>query len=163
MTRKTLYIASLLFFSVLCLFSSPGFSKEFQQSQQAKNIIALVDKAAALVESKGEEVFPEFRKKGGEWYQGETYIFVDDLQGISRVNPPEPEIEGKNFMDTKDAKGKLFMREFMEVIKTKGSGWVEYWWAKPGKKKPAKKMSYIKQAKMPNGEIVIVGAGAYSK
>jgi hypothetical protein len=36
-------------------------------------------------------------------------------------------------------------------------------WPKPGEKKPAKKLSYIKRAKMPNGETVLVGAGIYAQ
>lgn len=61
----------------------------------------------------------------------------------------------------KDAKGKAFIREFIETAKTKGSGWVDYMWPKPGEDKPSKKISYIKKAKMPDGEMVIVGAGMY--
>jgi len=43
----------------------------------------------------------------------------------------------------------------------KGSGWVDYMWPKPGEKSPSKKVSYVKGAKMPTGEVVIVGAGIY--
>ena len=51
----------------------------------------------------------------------------------------------------------------METAKTKGQGWVEYMWPKPGEKKPSKKISYVKRAKMPTGETVVVGAGVYIK
>ncbi|MGR8981571.1 MAG: cache domain-containing protein [Gammaproteobacteria bacterium] len=161
MNRITAYSCSLLLFAVLSLFSLPVFAVEPPQSEEAGQIVALVDKAAAFIESKGKEAFPELRKKDSEWFKGETYIFVDGMNGISLVNPPSPEVEGKNLIDSKDAKGKAFIREFIETSKTQGSGWVEYWWPKPGKDKPSKKISYIKQAKMPDGEIVIVGAGLY--
>lgn len=161
MKSKTLYVSFLLLFGVVNLFSFPGFSAEIPQSEEAKQIVALVDKATALTESKGKEAFPEFRKKDSEWYTGDIYIFVDDMNGTSLVNPPSPEIEGKNFIDMKDAKGKAFFREFIETAKTKGSGWVAYWWAKPGTNKPSEKTSYIKRAKMPDGKMVIVGAGIY--
>jgi hypothetical protein len=36
-------------------------------------------------------------------------------------------------------------------------GW-DYWWPKPGEEKPSKK-----RAKMPSGELVIVGAGIYGE
>jgi signal transduction histidine kinase len=55
------------------------------------------------------------------------------------------------------------MREFIETAKTKGSGWVDYMWPKPGEKNPSKKLSYVKRTKMPDGEMVIVGAGTYVK
>ena len=161
MTRKTLFTSTLILFGVVLLFSSPGFSAEPSQTEEAKQIAALVDRAAALIESRGKDAFTEFRKKDSAWYKGNTYVFVDDMSGTALVNPPSPEIEGKNFMDMKDAKGKVIIREFIETAETKGSGWVFYWWPKPGENKPSEKMSYIRKAKMPGGKMVIVGAGIY--
>jgi methyl-accepting chemotaxis protein len=141
------------------MLSSLGFSAE-PQSEQAKQIMALVDKAAALIESKGKEAFPEFKKKDNEWYKGDTYIFVLDMHGTMLMHPVKPELEGKNQMDLKDTNGKAFVHEMIEVVKTKDSGWVDYMWPKPGSDRPSKKSSYVKKAKM-GGEIVIVGAGIY--
>jgi hypothetical protein len=53
----------LIFCGVICLFFSPVFSADATQSKEAKQIVALVDKAAALTESKGKAAFPEFKKK----------------------------------------------------------------------------------------------------
>jgi len=163
MRRRPWYSSVFVSFAVLML-ASPGFAELPEpQSKEAKQIVALVHKAAVLIESKGKNAFPEFKKKDSEWYKGETYIFVDDMNGTALVSPPRPELEGKSLMGTKDAKGKAFIREFIETAKTKGSGWVDYMWPKPGEDKPSKKMSYIKKAKMPNGEMVIVGAGIYGE
>ncbi len=161
MKRKALYNSIFIFFGVIYLFSFPGFSAEPPQSEEAKQVVVLVDSAATLIESKGKDAFPEFKKKDSEWYKGETYIFVEDMNGIVLVNPPAAETEGKNLINMKDANGKLWMQEFIETAKTKGSGWVDYTWPKPGEDKPSKKISYIKKAKMPDGEMVIVGCGIY--
>ena len=147
---------------VMCLFFPPAFSADARQSKEAKQVVALVDKAAALTESKGKSAFPEFKKKGSEWLTGETYVFIADMNGTILMHPANPELETKSILDMKDANGKAFMREFIETA-TKGSGWVDYMWPKPGEKKPAKKLSYVKRAKMPSGETVIVGAGIYMK
>lgn len=163
MKRKTLLNSILILFGVLSLFSFPGFSAQSPQSEDTKQIVVLVNSAAALIESKGKTAFAEFKKKDSKWYTEKTYVFVDDINGTVLVNPPSPEIEGKNLIDMKDAKGKALIREFIKIAKTEGSGWVEYWWPKPGEEKPSKKKSYIKQVKMPNGEIVIVGAGIYGE
>ncbi|WP_337287003.1 cache domain-containing protein [Candidatus Methylomirabilis sp.] len=101
------------------------------------------------------------RKKDSEWYKGDAYIFVDDMNGTVLLLPTEPELEGKNLIDMKDANGKLWMRAFIETAKTRGSGWVDYMWPKPGTDKPSKKISYLKKAKMPDGKMVFVGAGMY--
>ena len=153
----------LIVCGVICLFFPVAFSAEAAQSKEAKQIVALVEKAAALTESKGKAAFPEFKEKGSEWLKGETYIFIADMNGTILMHPANPELETKSIIDLKDANGKAFMREFIETAKTKGSGWVDYMWPKPGEKSPSKKLSYIKRTKMPDGEMVIVGAGIYVK
>jgi len=159
---RTLRIGLILFASAY-LFSSGALSAEKGQFEGAKQIVALVNSAVALVESKGGEAFAEFKKKNSKWYTDKTYVFIDDIKGNVLVNPPSPEIEGKNLIDFKDAKGKLLIREFIKVAESKGSGWVDYWWPKPGENKASKKQSYVKKAKMPNGTTVIVGAGIYGE
>ena len=138
-------------------------SADSPQSPEAKRLVALVDKAAALTESKGKTAFPEFKKKGSEWLKRETYIFIADMNGTILMHPANPELETKSVIDLKDANGKAFMQEFIETAKGKGSGWVDYMWPKPGEKRPSKKRSYVKRTKMPDGEMVIVGAGTYVK
>lgn len=123
--------------------------------------MALVDKAAALVENKGEEAFSEFRKKDSEWLKGETYIFVDDVKGTNIFHPFQPDLEGKNLIFFRDVNGKAFIKEFIELLKTKDSGWVDYMWPKPGETQPSKKWSYIKKARL-GEQTVIVGAGIYT-
>jgi len=162
MKRKTV-TTLLVFCGLLCLFSLPALAADVPQSKEAKEIVALVDKAAALTESKGKSAFPEFKKKNSDWLKGDTYIFIADMSGTLLMHPANPELETKNILDLKDANGKVFMREFIETAKTKGSGWVDYVWPKSGEKNPSKKQSYIKRAKMPNGEMVLVGAGIYMK
>ena len=148
-----------MFYGVIGLLVPRAFSADVPRS---KETVALVDKAVALVESKGKTAFPEFKKKGSEWLKGETYIFIADMNGTILMHPANPELETKNIMDMKDANGRAFMRDFVETAK-KGSGWVDYMWPKPGHKTPAKKHSYIKRAKMPDGEMVLVGSGVYPK
>jgi len=161
MKIKTLYVGILLL-SGMYMFPFPGFSAAPEpQSDEAKQIVALVEKAAALIEARGQAAFPEFRKKDSEWYNGTTYIFVNDMQGTSMVNPPKPEIEGTNNLDMKDANGKALIREMIDMLKTKESGWIDYMWPKPGETEPSRKLSYIKKVKL-GEEPLIVGAGIYS-
>jgi methyl-accepting chemotaxis protein len=164
MRRKALRKGIATCFGIMFLISSAAYSATPEpQSKQAKEVKALVDKGAALVESKGKEAFPEFRKKGSAWFKGDTYLFVDDLKGNVLVNPPDPKLEGENLMKMKDANGKLIIQAFINLLKTQESGWVDYMWPKPGSDKPSKKLSYIKKAKIPNGETVFVGAGIYAE
>ena len=93
---------------VMCMFFPPAFSADAPQSKEAKQIVALVDKAAALTESKGKSAFPEFKKKGSEWLTAETYIFIIDMNGTTLMHPANPELETKNVLDLKDEEWKGF-------------------------------------------------------
>ena len=160
---KGILTALLISCGVLWPVHAQLFSADSPQSPEAKRIVNLVDKAAALTESKGKGAFPEFKKKGSEWFKGETYIFILDMNGVTLVHPATPELETKSSIDLKDVNGKTFVRDFVETAKTKRSGWVDYMWPKPGEKNPSKKSSYVKRTKMPDGAMVIVGAGTYVK
>jgi len=156
MERKTLYIGISLFVGVLIL-SSPIISVSLEpQSEQAKQTKALVDQAASLLQSKGTEAFTEFRKKDSKWLKDDTYIIVSNMNGIILFQPINPELEGTNRITDKG------MREMIEIAKTKGSGWVEYMWPKPGESQPSKKMTYIKKVKV-GDETLIAGSGFYTK
>jgi methyl-accepting chemotaxis protein len=147
---------------VFFLFSAGFAASAGPQSDQAKQIKAMVDKAAALIEKKGKDAFSEFKKKGSEWFKGDAYIFVGDMKGKNLVNAAFPELEGKDTIDLKDANGKPIVRSFIDLLKTKNSGWVDYVWPKPGQTKPSKKSSYVKKAKL-GKETVYVGAGFYTE
>ena len=131
------------------------------KSEQAKQIVALVEKAAALIDSKGKPIFPEFRKTDSEWRTGDTYLFVNDLKGMVLLNPAFPELEGKDLSGRKDSNGKLFFLEFLKVVQSKGSGWVDYMFPKPGQSQPSQKWSYVKAVNV-NGTPALVGAGFYA-
>ncbi len=161
MRRKTFYIGFLILVGVLVLSSPVVSSSSELQSEEAKQTMALVDQAATLLHSKGTEDFTEFRKKDSKWLKDDTYIFVVDMNGIQLLNPALPKLEGKNVINVKDANGKAQVREMIEIAKTKGSGWVEYMWPKPGESEPSKKMTYIKKVKV-GDETLIVGSGFYT-
>jgi len=131
------------------------------KSEQAKQIVALVEKAAALIDSKGKSIFPEFRKTDSEWRTGDTYLFVNDLKGMVLLNPAFPELEGKDLSGRKDSNGKLFFLEFLKVVQSKGSGWVDYMFPKPGQSQPSQKWSYVKAVNV-DGTPAFVGAGFYA-
>jgi cytochrome c len=131
------------------------------KSEQAKQIVALVEKAAALIDSKGKPIFPEFRKTDSEWRTGDTYLFVNDLKGMVLLNPAFPELEGKDLSGRKDSNGKLFFLEFLKVVQSKGSGWVDYMFPKPGQSQPSQKWSYVKAVNV-DGTPAFVGAGFYA-
>jgi cytochrome c len=140
---------------------SPAFSQQSPPtSEKAKQIEALVNKAAARIDKEGKAVFPEFRKSGSEWFSNDTYLFVYDLKLNVLFNAAFPKREGTNTTGQKDAKGKLFHDAFVETVRSKGSGWVDYMFPKPGQTEPSQKWSYVKAVTV-DGVPGLVGAGFY--
>jgi cytochrome c len=141
--------------------AAPAFPQQSPPpSEQVKKIEALVDKAAALVNSKGKAAFAEFRKEGSEWWFGETYLFAYDMNLNVLLVAAFPENEGKNQTGKKDSNGKLYHDEFVKVVQSKGSGWVDYMFPKPGQTQPSQKWSYVKAVKV-DGVPALIGAGFY--
>jgi cytochrome c len=129
-------------------------------SEKSKQIEALVNKAAAQIESKGKAIFPEFRKKDTEWFNGNTYLFVYDLKSNVLFNAAFPAREGTNTTGQKDANGKLFHHDFIRVAETTGSGWVDNMWPKPGQTEPSRKWAYVKAVNV-DGVPSLVASGFY--
>lgn len=162
MSDKGLFTGILLLAGLFCT-ASPTFSQSSRPtSETAKQVEALVDKAAALIDSKGKAAFSDFRIKGSEWFHGDTYIFVYDLNANVLLNPAFPAREGTNVHGQKDTNGKLFHDAMIQTVETTGSGWVDYMFLKPGQTRPSHKWTYVKAVRI-NGAPGLVGSGFYSE
>jgi cytochrome c len=144
----------------MAMVSSVSSQQYLPKSEQTKRIEAMVNKAAALVETQGRAALSEFRKRDSEWWFANTYLFVYDKDMNVLLNPAFPKREGTNVHGQKDVNGKLFHDEFMKVIHDKGSGWVDYLFPKPGQTQPSRKWSYVKAVKI-DGAMGLIGAGFY--
>jgi signal transduction histidine kinase len=123
-------------------------------------IVEQVAAASDLIESKGKAAFVSFRDKSSNFFYLNAYIFVIGENGMDVVNPAFPNLEGRNLYNMRDESGKYLFREMIDVAKSKGSGWVEYMWPRPGEIKLLKKESFVKAVKV-NDELFIVGSGFY--
>jgi hypothetical protein len=65
-------------------------------------------------------------------------------------------ISGYKALADKDADGKEFVKERIELAKTRGKGWQNYKFSNPLTKKNEEKTAYIEKA-----DDVIVGSGVY--
>lgn len=119
-----------------------------------------VDDAVALIEKEGEEVFPYLGSRIGPFVWGSSYVFVTELNGISRVHPGHPHMVGTNIGKTHDVDGKPFAQEITGVPYGKPGRWIEYRWPKPGEVRPSTKRTYVRKARF-KGKEYVVGCGLY--
>ncbi|CAD6559957.1 hypothetical protein LMG28727_06990 [Paraburkholderia kirstenboschensis] len=160
MKTKPFLIGLLLLVGLLGA-ASPIFAQSSPPpSEKTKLVEALVNKAATLIDSKGKAAFSEFRVKGSEWFHDDTYLFVYDMESNVLLNPAFPAREGTKVTGQKDVDGKLFHDAMIWTAQTKGSGWVDYMFPKPGQTQPSRKWTYVKEAKI--DEVPgLVGSGFY--
>lgn len=77
-------------------------------------------------------------------YDQKEYFWVNDLKAITVMHPIKPELNGKDMSDIKDSNGKTIFAEFAKVANASGSGFVDYFWPKPGHDQPVAKVSYVR-------------------
>jgi signal transduction histidine kinase len=153
MSKTTILIVLLMILLVAAAF----FNEQRLENQKKEEVKNLVDNAALLIQEKGESAFPELRSSS--WQPDDLYVFVWRLDGIRVVYPPDVSGEGKNMTDLKDAQGKPIGKLFIQTAEN-GSGWVEYYWPKPGETQASQKITYIKRVHYGN-QTYLVGAGFY--
>jgi cytochrome c len=118
---------------------------------------ALVKKAVAFMKANGKDkAFAEFGNPKGQFVDRDLYIFVYDMSGKCVAHGQNPKQVGKDLSDLTDPDGKPFVKERIEIAKTKGSGWQDYKFSNPTTKKVEPKRAYIEKY-----EDFIVGSGAY--
>ena len=91
-------------------------------------------------------------------YDKTEYFWINDLADLMVMHPIKPELDGKKLDQLKDKNGKLLFVEFNNTVKSKGAGFVEYVWPKPGFDAPVPKLSYV-MGFQPWGWVI--GSGIY--
>lgn len=125
-----------------------------------QQIMQKVDRACQLLKTEGATAFPKFKGKDSEFIFSGTYLWINSGDGYILMHPIRPNLEGKSLMGFSDVRGKLFFSELTNLVLQKGSGWVDYWWPKPGEVSPSYKVSYAKGVFV-DGHLWVVGCGAY--
>lgn len=150
--KKSVLVVIVLTLSLIC--AGLAFA------DQAADAKANVEKAIAMVKEQGvDATLKAVADPKGPFVSGDLYIFAGALDKIIMVaHPFKPQLVNKDLRLFKDIKGKQFFNEFVEVAKTKGAGWVDYYWPKPGGSKPVAKASYVQRVP---GENLYFGCGIY--
>lgn len=129
----------------------------FADAGTADEAKALMDKAVAYVKANGKDkAFAEFTNKKGSFVDRDLYIFAVDFKGLTVAHGGNEKLVGKDMLGLKDADGKLFIQAFIEMAKTKGTGWVDYKWVNPQTNKIENKSTYVQKV-----DDYFLGCGIY--
>ena len=117
---------------------------------------ALVQKAIDFIKTNGKaRAFDEFTNNGS-FKDRDLYMNVYDMNGKCLAHGQNANLVGKDLIDAKDADNKSFVRERIEIARSRGKGWQEYKFSNPRTKKIEDKIAYIEKY-----EDLILMSGAY--
>jgi cytochrome c len=94
-----------------------------------------------------------------EFHDRDLYPFIYNMAGVCVAHGARPALIGKNLIDIKDQDGKYLIREMVDLLKTKQSGWIDYKWPNPQTNKIEDKSSYVEKL----GDNYFVGVGVYKQ
>ncbi|HVN96487.1 MAG TPA: cache domain-containing protein [Syntrophorhabdaceae bacterium] len=125
----------------MLVFGVVGFSVSKDSATDAEG---LVKKAIAAYKGQGKEkAFAEIDDPNGRFKKGDLYVFVYDMAGTAVARPVTKGLIGKNIIESKDPDGKFYVKERIDLVKTKGKGWQDYKFLNPTTNKYEDKTAYV--------------------
>lgn len=134
----------------------PALASNYGTKDEA---LALARKAVAHYKAVGKDkAFADFNNKTGGFVDRDLYVFVFDAKGMVLSHGANEKLIGRDLMQLKDADGKVFVKDMMDVAKAQGKGWVDYKWPNPVTKQIEAKSTYVEKS-----EDVVFGVGIYKQ
>jgi signal transduction histidine kinase len=122
------------------------FGAQAQTKATLAEATAMVKKGVAYVKSNGKDKgHAEISNKAGIFVDRDLYLVVYALDGTVRAHGANEKMIGKNLIDLKDIDGKEFVRERVELAKTKNTFTQDYKFTDPTTKKIAPKTMYCEK------------------
>ncbi len=107
---------------------------------------AMVKKGVAFIKASGKDKgYAEISSKTSQFKKEDLYLVVYGLDGTVHAHGANEKMIGKNLIDLKDIDGKPFVRERVEMAKTKASFWQDYKFTNPETKKIEPKAMYCEK------------------
>ena len=122
------------------------------------DVQVFVKKAVASAQAHGKEAaLATFTAPGGDFHQGELYIYAYDYEGTVIAHGGDPTLVGKNLIGMTDPNGVPVIKDLVGLAE-KGGGWLYYTWPNPahgGVQEP--KLGYV----LPVDRTWFLGSGTY--
>jgi signal transduction histidine kinase len=123
-----------------------SFSAHAETKATAADATAMVKKGVAFIKANGKEKgYAEISNKDGQFIANDLYLTVYGLDGTVRAHGANAKMIGKNLLDLKDIDGKEFVKERVELAKSKGTFWQDYKFTNPVTKKIEPKSMYCEK------------------
>jgi signal transduction histidine kinase len=117
-----------------------------QTKATAAEATAMVKKGVAFIKANGKEKsYAEITNKTGQFTKNDLYLVVYGLDGMVYAHGANEKMVGKNLIGLRDVDGKEFVKERVELAKSKGTFWQDYKFTNPVDKKIEPKSMYCEK------------------
>jgi signal transduction histidine kinase len=140
--------------AVALMLSAAASSAEFATKDEA---LAMVKSAVEFLKANGaEKAYAEISSKTSKFKDRDLYIVVYGLDGKVLAHGANEKLIGKDMLDATDVDGKPFVKERVDLARSKGTFWQDYKFVNPVTKKVEPKQMYCEKV----GETAVCG-GVY--
>jgi len=127
------------------LLAAPALAETKATAAEAT---AMVKKGVAAIKASGKDhdkLYTEITGKDAKWVDRDLYLVVYGMDGSVKAHGANAKLVGNNLMDMLDIDGKPYIKERMELAKSKGSFWQDYKFTNPTTKKIEPKSMYCEK------------------
>jgi signal transduction histidine kinase len=108
--------------------------------------VAMVKSGVAYIKTHGKDKgYAEISNRQGMFIDRDLYLVVYRLDGVVMAHGANVKMIGKNLIDLKDVDGKEFVKERVELAKSKGIFWQNYKFTNPVNRKIEPKSMYCEK------------------
>lgn len=146
--KRILLIGAILPF----LAAGPAFAGDKGTKPEA---VAMVKKAITTITANGAaKAYADFTAKDPAFHDRDLYVTVYDSTGKCLAHGNNAKLVGKDLIDAQDADGVYYIKDRMNLLKSKTSFWQDYKFSNPLTKKLEPKSTYCEKL---NDTAVCVG------
>lgn len=117
--------------------------------------VGMVKKAITAIKSEGaQKAYEAFTSKAEAFHDRDLYIVVYDSTGKCLAHGANTKQVGKELIDAQDADGVYYIKDRMDLMKTKATFWQDYKYTNPVTKKLEPKSTYCEKL---NDTVVCAG------
>ncbi|MGF1764592.1 methyl-accepting chemotaxis protein [Aliivibrio kagoshimensis] len=165
--RLTIILASLIILSTQIM--SAVDLKENMMAERKAMAKSLVESAVSIIEANARTASNSelsehdaktiaMEQVNAMRFGDNGYLWINDLNGIMLMHPIKSNLNGQSMVKSSTATISDAFTKFVKVARNQGSGFVDYFWPKPGSTEPESKVSYVKKTAHWNW---VVGTGVY--
>ncbi|MBC7916304.1 MAG: cache domain-containing protein [Rhodoferax sp.] len=144
----------------LCIASaSLGMNAFAADKATAAEATAMVKKGVTAIKAAGKDkskLLAEVTAKDPKWADRDLYMVVYGMDGVVQAHGANAKLVGAAMIDMLDIDGKPYIKERIELAKSKGTFWQDYKFTNPTTKKIEPKSMYCEKV-----EELVACAGIY--